>query len=407
MAMDISSLWLTSHAHLRPTSNYLKTNTIQFETCGLCGQSHAIRVRARLKFEENQWNNDGIVHYCFHCQRFSLLEENLNITAIDARLWSNTPTILNLEPTTRCNFNCWYCIGRTMEQGDIELDNFVKALDHFPHLRMLALVGEGEPFLHKSFFEMTKLAKQRGIDVYTISNGSAFSQSVVQKICESGITYISISIDSIDRETFASSRIDGKLDKVWKGIENLVKYRNENGYKYPVLGLKGTLFEHTEHEIPTIIKEAKKRGIEIFESYQALNLKKSYIDAYPSDKHYLLNSVEQVKQMIQQDSSQQMLQPEERLMPIQTFAKQENICLQNSGKPNNLRSNCDEEWIYSLLSGDVTPCCQIKHVFNPQWNLFNYPIQSILSNHDYENLRFNLWNGLFLPECEGCSKVGN
>jgi MoaA/NifB/PqqE/SkfB family radical SAM enzyme len=405
--MDISAIWLKSHAHLYPISNYLKTDHIQFEKCGLCGQFHAIKIRAHLRFEKSDWHHNESVHYCFHCQRFSLLEEKSNLTAINARLWSRTPTILNLEPTTRCNFSCWYCIGRTMKQEDIKLDNFIKVLEHFPQLKMLALVGEGEPFLHKGFFEMAKLAKQRGIDVYTISNGSVFSQSVIRKICESGITYISISIDSIDKETFASSRLDGKLDQVLEGIEKLAKYRDEQGYKYPVLGLKGTLFEHTEHDMPDIIREAKKRGIAIFESYQALNLKKSYIDIYPTDKHYLLNSVEQVKQTIQFDSSQQMLPPEERLIPIQRFAEQENISLQNSGNPNGLRNNCDEEWIYSLLSGDITPCCQIKHPFNPQWNLFHYPIQQILENHDYENLRFNLWNGLFLPECDGCSKVGN
>lgn len=405
MKTDITPIWLKSHAHLIPNEKHLKINDLQFETCGLCGQPHAIKIRAHLKFEENQWDNDATVHYCFDCQKFSLVEEKSNLTAINARLWSSQPTVLNLEPTTRCNFSCWYCIGRTMQQGDITLENFVKVLDNFPTLKILALVGEGEPFLHKGFFEMTKLAKQRGIEIYTTSNGSVFSQSVIQKICESGITYISISIDSTDEKTFELSRIDGKLNKVWQGIENLVKYRNEHGFKYPILGLKGTLFEYSEHEMPTIIREAKKRGIDVLETYQALNLKQSYIDAYPKDKHYLLKTVNQVKQTILNDFSQENLPLEECLMNLGEFVQQENVYIQNVGKSNNLRRNCDEEWIYSLLSGDVTPCCQIKHPISSQWNLFEYPLHDILSNHAYENLRFNLWNGLFLTDCDGCSKV--
>jgi len=402
---DITPLWLKAHTHLIPNEKHLKTNELKFETCGLCGQPHAIKILAHLKFKENQWDENNDVHYCSHCHKFSLVEERPNLIAINARLWSAKPTVLNLEPTTRCNFSCWYCIGRTMKQEDIKLENFVKVLSNFPTLKILALVGEGEPFLHKGFFEMTKLAKQRGIDVYTTSNGSVFSQSVIQKICESGITYISISIDSTDEKTFELSRIDGKLSKVWQGIENLVKYRNEHGFKYPILGLKGTLFEYSEHEMSNIIREAKKKGIDILEAYQALNVKKSYVDVYPKDKHHLLKTVHQVKQTILNDFSQESLPPEERLMNIQAFTEQENVYIQNIGKPNNLRRNCDEEWIYSLLSGDVTPCCQIKHQINSQWNLFEYPLQDILSNREYENLRFNLWNGLFLPECEGCSKV--
>ncbi len=405
MARDITSLWLAAHAHLIPNEEHLHTNELQFETCGLCGQTHAIKIRANIRFQENQWDNDAVIHYCFHCKKYSLLEEKTNVTAVNARLWSATPTVLNLEPTTRCNFSCWYCIGRTMQQGDITLENFVKTLDNFPNLKIIALVGEGEPFLHKGFFEMTTLAKQRGINIYTTSNGSVFSQSVIQKICESGITYISISIDSTDEKIFELSRIDGKLNKVWQGIENLVKYRNERGFKYPILGLKGTLFDYSEHEMPTIIREAKKRGIDVLETYQALNLKKSYVDAYPKDKHYLLETVKQVKETMTKDFSQESLSPEERLISLGEFVQQENVYIQNVGKANNLRRNCDEEWIYSLFSGDITPCCQIKHQINPEWNLFEYPLESILSNHEYENMRFNLWNGLFLNECEGCSKV--
>ncbi len=405
MSIDITDIWLSCHAHLRPNANYLKTNHISKDTCDLCGCKESIKIRAKLTFSENITVNDGVISYCFHCQKFAIAETNLHLSSVDARLWSNSPTVLNLEPTTRCNFSCWYCIGRTLEQEDIKFENFTKALENFPNLKMLALVGEGEPLLHKDFFDMVIFARKKGVDVYTTSNGSAFSTSVIQKICESGITYISISIDSIDEDIFVSSRIDGKLSKIWQGIENLVKYKNEHGFKYPILGLKGTLFDYSEHDLPQIIKESKKRGFDVFENYQPLNPKKSYVDIYPLDKHYLLNTVEQIRRTIQRDAQQQALNENERLISIQEFVKQQDICIQNIGTSNGIRANCDEEWITALLSGTITPCCQIRRMLNPQWNLFEYPLQNILSNHEYENMRFNLWNGLFLTDCEGCSKV--
>ena len=45
------------------------------------------------------------------------------------------------------------------------------------------------------------MARERGIRVMIISNGSAFSQSVIKKICEAEIAYVSISIDSADPAT--------------------------------------------------------------------------------------------------------------------------------------------------------------------------------------------------------------
>ena len=68
----------------------------------------------------------------------------LPVTAVDARLWSAAPTFLNIEPTTRCNFSCWYCIGRHMVQADIEVDNFARMLDNYPSVKAIALVGDGQ-----------------------------------------------------------------------------------------------------------------------------------------------------------------------------------------------------------------------------------------------------------------------
>jgi MoaA/NifB/PqqE/SkfB family radical SAM enzyme len=419
----MTDLWNRSHAHLRPLDEHLPLPQQQIESCRLCGTQRAVRVIVHLRFGPDHWIHEVDVRYCFACREYSLIPEDMRahvraslvwarrnrplrtllrygrLTAVDARLWSATPTVLNLEPTTLCNFNCWYCIGRHMKQGELSFDDCVAALDNFPTLKMIALVGEGEPLMHKRFFDMVRVAKERGIRVSTISNGSAFSQSVIKKICDSGLDYISISIDSVDPETFAQSRIDGDLNKVWAGIERLAKYRNENGFKYPVIGLKGTLFTHTRDEMPLILSEAKKRGVDVVEAFQPLNPKKTYAEIYPADKLALLDDCADISTRIQAGYDSGILPS------VMEFAQREQLNISNSGTPNPLRKNCDEEWIYSLLSGDVTPCCQIKNPVDPAWNITKHPLNEIIKNEAYENMRFNLWNGLFLSDCEGCSKT--
>ena len=419
---NVSALWEEAHSHLRPHEPQLPLPESSYHECPLCQARRAVRIRARLRFGADYWQDDASLLYCYQCGGYALTrgesKENAaraqawalenrpgavasyaSLTALDARLWSRTPKFLNLEPTTRCNFNCWYCIGRHMKQDDIDFDGFVRALENFPGLEVLALVGEGEPLLHKRFFDMVRLAKEKGIRVATISNGSAFSESVVRKICESGVDYISISIDSTDPETFAASRLDGDLPKVWQGIERLTAYRDANNYKYPQVGLKGTLFTHTRDEMPAIAEEAKRRGMDVIESFQPLNAKRSYIKIYPADKLDLLNDAPEIAATINEGYASVPLPS------VAEFAQRENLPISNIGKRNGLRPNCDEEWIYSLLSGDVTPCCQIKQPMDAKWNIFNHSIDEILVNPQYENLRFNLWNGIFLKTCEGCSKT--
>lgn len=410
-AIDITAVWHRHHAHLLPSTAHLPLANDQYVQCDLCGAAHAFHLRAHVRVGADRWVNEGLVTYCPACRAFSLAASYVQslqllpgdeVTAVDARLWSSAPTFLNIEPTTRCNFNCWYCVGRHMEQADIKVEDFGAVLDHFPSLQAIALVGEGEPLLHKGFFEMAKMARDRGIRVLMISNGSAFSQSVVRKLCEAEVAYVSISIDSIDPETFASSRLDGDLNRIWEGIEKLVRYRDENGFKYPRIGLKGTLFSHTKNELPAIVAEAKRHGVDIFEGFQPLNPMASYIRIYPKAQLPQLASVDPVHAQILKDSHWAVTT---QMESAESFCASEGIQLGVGGKPNGLRANCDERWLYSLLSGDVTPCCQVKQVLDPAWNLTRHHVDEILHNAHYENTRFNLWNGLFPDYCQGCAKT--
>ena len=94
-----------------------------------------------------------------------------------------------------------------------------------------------------------------------------------------------------------------------------------------------------------------------------------------------------------------------QLKSMAEFVAETGIDVDKAGRPNGLRRNCDEQWIYSLLSGDVTPCCQIKTPISPKWNIFNHSLEDILREPQYENVRFNLWNGFFPSYCDGCWKT--
>ena len=354
-----------------------------------------------MRFGKNQWVTDIHPVYCPDCRQYSLPDVHQEPIQVDARLWFATPPFLNIEPTTRCNFNCWYCVGRHMAQEDIRVEDFARALDNFPTVKTIALVGEGEPLLHKGFFAMVEMARARRIRVLMISNGSTLSQSVVKKLCESGIAYVGISIDSIDPATFARSRIDGDLKKVWQGIKRLRRYRDDHGYLYPKIGLKGTLFSYSQDEMPGIVAEAKKHGVEIFESFQALNPMRTYVPIYPEEGLNELPHAGRVASSISRDSAYSL----EQMESVLDFCQREKIEVGKNGTPNGLRKNCDEQWIYALLSGDVTPCCQIKTPLDSEWNLFSHSLDHVRADPHYENTRFNLWNGLFPSYCEGCWKT--
>lgn len=409
---DITRVWTRCHAHLVPLHEHLPLHAT--DHCTLPDGRRGVKLLASLRLAGSHWLNAAPVAYDAQKKRYHFLDadraalladrpdlRDAPVDAVDARLWFEQPTFLNIEPTTRCNFNCWYCVGRHMKQEDIRVEDFARVLDNFPSVKTIALVGEGEPLMHKGFFEMAGMARDRGIKVMIISNGSTLSQSVVQKICEAGIAYVSISIDSADPATFASSRLDGDLQQVWRGIRNLRSYRDEHGYQYPVIALKGTLFTHTLDQMPSIVEAARSHGVEVFESFQPLNPMTSYVRIYPKEQLPQLQDIARVSTAIGRDSQQAV----KVLKSMATFCAEAGIDFEKLGRPNALRANCDEQWIYALLSGDITPCCQIKTPISPAWNLFEHRLEDILREPQYENVRFNLWNGFFPRYCDGCWKT--
>jgi MoaA/NifB/PqqE/SkfB family radical SAM enzyme len=422
---DITTLWNDAHAHLKPSLEATESSIINLHSCPCCNEKKAVEVVTDLRPGTQSWWLQAVVLYCTACehvfssniakqQYLSSLAPDIDaktlsithpITEVNARLWVRFPDFLNIEPTTRCNFECWYCVGRMMEQGDIDEKNFIKMLENYPELKVLALVGEGEPFLHKGFFNMSKLAIDKGIKIATTSNGSTLSTSLVKKICETGIHYVSISIDSVNPEQFVATRIKGDLEKVLNGIRRLKQFRDDNGYQYPKIGLKGTLFDYSKDQLPEISKKAISCGVDVLEGFQPLNRKQSYIKIYPHEHFHQLEAIDDVVKNINESISEVLESDDYSIMSLQEFSQQEEMNLLDCGRNNGLRKNCDERWLYSLFSGDVTPCCQIKESFSENWNLFNNPVKQIMSDPEYENVRFNLWNGFFLAQCKGCYKT--
>ncbi len=151
---------------------------------------------------------------------------NKNRHKLEEVLPLETPYSLALDPCNLCNFQCKFCAMQTTEEVQnykkqfMELSLFEKIIDDlkaFPDkLKVLRLSGQGEPFLNPYYIEMIKYAKKMEVADYieTVTNGSRFSPEYNQKIVESGIDRIRISVEAVDQEGYyemAGTKIDFAL----------------------------------------------------------------------------------------------------------------------------------------------------------------------------------------------------
>lgn len=136
---------------------------------------------------------------------------------------------VQIEITTRCNFNCFYCVGRNMVQADMPFRLFETILDdHVSQYGVpeeVSLQGEGEPTLHKDFFAMAKRILQIGSKPYTITNGSFSRPESFWGL----FSTIGVSLDTLNPET--SEKIGRlNLSKTLSFIQEVRKRVHVNVY---------------------------------------------------------------------------------------------------------------------------------------------------------------------------------
>lgn len=108
--------------------------------------------------------------------------------------------IAQIEITTICNYNCFYCAGRSMEQKQMSYEDFQEIVLGLPKsVTQVNLQGEGEPMLNKHFFMMANFVKYSGLKPYTITNGTVINNDNIKDIAIL-FNKIGLSIDSMDHK---------------------------------------------------------------------------------------------------------------------------------------------------------------------------------------------------------------
>jgi len=103
-----------------------------------------------------------------------------------------------LEPTGRCNLNCYGCYRKNIKDSHKTMDQVKHELDVFQALRKtdcISIAG-GEPLVYPHIVELVAEVKSRGLKPIINSNGIALTKELLHDLKKAGVFGFTFHIDS-------------------------------------------------------------------------------------------------------------------------------------------------------------------------------------------------------------------
>lgn len=290
------------------------------------------------------------------------------------------PLCISIEPTTACNLRCPECPSGlrsfTRPTGNLKLNQFKKWIDPVKDsLWSITFYFQGEPYINPQIHEAIKYASNAGIYTMSSTNGHFLNSEQSEKIVDSGLDRLIISIDGTTQEIYESYRIGGNLMNVLDGVQNLIAARTKLNSKTPFLVIQFLVVRTNEHQIPEIYKLAKRLGVD------EVKLKTAQIYDY-------------------QDGSS--LIPEQEI-----YSRYKKMDDGRYALKNKLNNHCWKLWNAPTITwdGKVVPCCFDKDAKHVLGELEEESLETVWRNIRYAEFRKKLMHSRkAIDICTNCTE---
>ena len=289
-----------------------------------------------------------------------------------AKIWGY-PSLVQIEPTNRCNLHCQLCpTGQnllTRPLVDMKFEQFKSIIDKLKnHIIYLVLYVVGEPLLNNDILKMVKYARTNNIYVRFSTNvtDSCFKNGRdYKKVMDSGINELIISLDCLDKDSYREYKGYDGFDQVIKNIKGMMKERGRR--LSPFVHLQLIVTRDNENGLDKFINLGKELGVD------SISFKTVCINLYGfrNKQNYLPINRKYVRKVYLEDD----------------------------------KTSCYKPWISTtvLSDGSVVPCCFDMNADIKLGNILEEDFAGLWNSIEYVKFRNQILkdiNGISL--CRGC-----
>jgi MoaA/NifB/PqqE/SkfB family radical SAM enzyme len=284
------------------------------------------------------------------------------------------PTIMDIEPNSRCNFRCKMCHVSSWEKGkraeDMSYEQLKDFIDNNNYLTEVKLHGMGEPFLHRNYIDMIQHLDKKSIWSRTTTNGSLLhKRDNCIKLIDANIGEVQCSVDGATKEVFETIREKSNFERVFDNFKMLNEYANTKDRPYTRMWV--VLQKDNIHQLFDFVYIAKEMGFKRLAFNSTLN-------DWGRDEWDVRNSKIRISNLSKEDHDKLITLSQELDIDVTLW---EQTGIYSTDKKENL---CP--WIFSrpYITSDykIVPCCMIADPrvinfgdadnFQKEWNSFKY-----------------------------------
>lgn len=284
------------------------------------------------------------------------------------------PVSVSAELTNSCNLNCPQCYTgsglMTRKRGFMDFDLYKKVMKELsPYLYNVNLFFQGEPMLHPLFFSFLDNCLIPHSVVST--NGHFLSQESSEQIVRTGLSKLIISLDGMDQETYSAYRVNGSMNRVIDGMNN-VSHAKKISNSSLKIEIQFLVNRFNEHQIPLVRRLAKSANASLsLKSMQIID-KKDIAAWLPSARRFRRYKIREGEFAIK----------------------------------NSLSDRCARLWFNPVITwdGKVVPCCFDKDAEYVMGDLNRDSFCDIWNGTRYRVFRKSILSGRLMVEmCRNCT----
>jgi len=292
---------------------------------------------------------------------------------------------INIETTNYCNIKCRFCSNPSLRypRGMMSYELFKKTIDEIvehPKIDAIHLVGIGETFLNPHIFKMIDYAHEKGVEIYSCSNGKwTAKEETLMSVLK--LNHIHVTIDGVTNEVYNQSRPNTDVKFIIKSLKKIIDLKNKVNSKTPHIEVKMVVFTFNKHQVIDIVKLAIDIGADSVWLSKGAAPPHLQTDFSVDELKYLKTSFPNFTIITSGFSSSEF--------PIESF-KRNKWKFENYGSKKCLLDEMGCAGLTVRWDGSMSACCFDFNVTSTLGNIANDSLMKLWSKDNVKKFENNL-----------------